>query len=179
MRMRMALILLALVSTIVSAKTFPEPETPVASWKEWTEHPDYIFDAKWIRGPEMPAQVVDGVCYLFYPDKNDTLLYAADAQVDACIVSGKLKVPAERPAGTQRVHLFKTQTQAEVYEKALSIFGVVPEVDPKAKGFYKEKPTGECMIVSHWKHYTFGHELKHCYDGRFHSDKDWKPVPLF
>jgi hypothetical protein len=176
--MKRALVLLFTVASLVAgAKTFPDPVFDVNMSAPWIPTPDVIVDIKWVRSYSPVSEVRDGACWMYYRDDNEQTMLIADPQLDQCVNSGKPLISDNPPEGSRRIHLYKVDSRAEVARRLTQVIGPNDQVDQNPAAFALEVPGNVCMIVAYYaRAYTFGHELKHCYDGSFHTydHKAWK-----
>lgn len=161
------------------------------SWsKEWIANPSNVIEVRWnknIIGESFKDS--DGVCNVFSNDDEESLT-TIWSQIENCKPSSKSVTKTK----TIKVQLYKVDSLRIVNRYKIDIYGMerLPDFQPmfcldspsgkfidqqcgRYSGFYFQK-NDFCGIVLHSRIETiFGHELKHCYDGRFHNvNGEWK-----
>jgi hypothetical protein len=100
----------------------------------------------------------------------------APAQVGACARQAafqKVSLPVGVPAADVRriqFHFTDTPGVGRMYGELVDEPPAPAIVHPQAlRGFYYEAPGGTCVVVVDREYDSLGHEIKHCFDGAFHS----------
>lgn len=179
-------LLLALTATAVSAEkkfgeaAWPDLRSPAPAW---VATPDIVIDVKWTRIYSPVAELIDGVCHLYYTDFDEQAMFIAQGQVEQCIRKGGALTTDTPGKGVRRLHIYKVRGSGSA-EKAWNEF--FDTTQPRfawqksfreTLAFYYEAK-GACMIVANYDHAALGHEIKHCYDGNFHSGRTLVVPPM-
>jgi hypothetical protein len=173
MRSLLHLVLAIAVGSAI-AKPFPEAFPALAGRPAWLDTPDAVFDVRWIRAYSTVSEVRDGVCTVYMLDRVESDLYYAEEQVDACIKSGRLQLHQRVPAGATRIRWYRAAGPDAVNTMRYELYGLR---DFRMGGFYYHPdPNGPCHVITARGALALGHELKHCFDGFFHSSSSrWFP----
>lgn len=163
--------------TAAVARPFPEAPWPRLrnSRQDWMDRPDASLIVRWVRVNEFPQfEVRDGVCVLYMPD-NPLGLLAAAQLVRGCLASGTTRTDIA-PADALRVHWHRSPDRQAMQARVNGSFDL--RLRPQAAGFYWRDDDGAVHILTTEAGLSFGHELKHGFDGEYHDKRgNWLPLP--
>jgi hypothetical protein len=177
-RIWMALVLSAIAS-IAMAQAFPHPNKiiPVG---EWEKTPQMVMDVKWLRTSGF-SFVEDGICHFPMMDsrwgvRNGYL------NIARCFEQGASKaLDSPHIPGAMRILFVEVEAQKDLKKYLMDAYGKDAYFIDLA-GFYIHRADSCTVAVWSKAMDSLGHEIKHCFDGQFHTaeskdDARWLEVP--
>lgn len=155
-----------------STKAFPEDGWPRMQLilPAWLHQPTLALDVIWVRGQLRASEVRDGVCILHLADNSELDLRPADSMVRACASTGRLRTDRPTPPGGVRVYWHQVPDRAALVKRYQELHAGLANAMPFNGFYYHPQPSGVCHVVTATAYAVLGHEIKHCFDGRFHGE---------
>lgn len=164
---------LAASLSTTAQKPFPDQHAP-ARPAAWLGKPDLALHVRWVRVDEIPqAEVRDGVCVIYMPDRDEASLLAAEDLLAKC-AAGPISLQSPAPAGTVLLYWYRVESAEAIGRMRAELY---PYATPQVlAGYYHHPdPAGPCHVITNVNRRAVGHEIKHCFDGEFHTSR---PGPL-
>lgn len=187
--MKFVAVLLSLLAVTATAKPFPEDPWHVTQHDvEQLGAPTFVLDVKWVRSYSPVAEMRDGTCYVYVGDRDENDLRKMGEELQQCAriphALNDVPIAGARRIAFHLVDVTKTFGVNQLYDTVYTTKPmfmmragaprlVAAPMAPWMGGFYVDlDSTATCTVVGFPP--ALGHEVKHCFDGRFHdAHENW------